>query len=83
MLDGYMTQEQYNNLIEYIKIHHKWGKGKSVKYIDATYDFRTNRIFGIKLRGMFEAKDFVVVNENKDKDLESWVYDWLEGKEVL
>lgn len=81
MLDGYMTLEQFCQLVEFINFNHAWGvsRGKWVKYIIPSYDTRTQMIYGIKLRGMFEDKDFFIVNEDVHRNLNQWVREWLES----
>lgn len=78
-----LSVKDYIELLQYISKNHAWNincmKGKVIKYVDATFDFRTNTYFAIKFRGM-EDKDFVKVNENRHRDMKKWIYDWLESE---
>lgn len=81
MLKGYMTIEEGNELMKYIQEKHSFlsGKGKRIKYVEPIYDTRTGHIFCVKLRLSGEGKVFSLTNENKDKILTDWIYDWLEN----
>ena len=37
-----------------------------VKYIDPTFDMRTNTVFSVKLRGSFGERSFYCTNEARD-----------------
>lgn len=80
-LKGYMTLEEFNELIAYIQTNHSFPKmeGKKVKYITPIFDTRTGRIFSINLRLAGEGIDFSVTNENKHRNLNEWVRDWLDN----
>lgn len=83
-LKGYMTLQDFTNLLNHIEKNHTWklAKGRMVKYINPCFDMRIRRVFAVKLRGAFGEKDFAVINENKDKDLYTWITNWLDEKEI-
>lgn len=72
--DG-MSFEEYIELVNYIHKNHSLQslKGKLIKYISSTYDFRTGKIYKISLDG----KDFAKVNENRHRNLKKWIIDYL------
>jgi len=76
-----MTPSQHTKLLAYIsKYHSPFGKGKMVKYLDSTYDFRNNKYFHIKLRCLC-APDFELslTNEDREKDLYDEVMRFLDS----
>ena len=83
-IKGYMTLQDLTKLLNYIEKNHsaRNGRGRSVKYVDPCFDMRIRKIFGITLRGAFGEKSFTIVNENKDKDLYTWITNWLDEKEI-
>lgn len=78
--DNYMTVEEFTDLLKYIQEHHSFKKfnGKCIKYIYPSYDTRIGKIFHINLRRGGESLDFSVTNENKDRNLAVWIYEWLD-----
>lgn len=82
-LKGYMSLQDFTNLLNYIERNHTWNlaKGRMVKYVEPCFDMRIRRVFAVKLRGAFGEKSFAVINENKDKDLYTWIINWLDKKE--
>lgn len=75
-----MSIIEYVELLKYIDENHSFGrlKGKKIKYIEHIFDFRTNEIFCIKLRPICSDEViFSITNENRDKDLKEWIYQWL------
>jgi hypothetical protein len=84
---GLMTIEEYAELLAYIYEKHDFvfskGNSKHIKYVDCTFDTRTYGIFSVTLRGMFNGatKNFSITNENRNRNLKEWIYNWLEDKE--
>lgn len=77
-----MTIKQYIELLAYIDKNHSFRNlmGKHIKYIEHIWDFRTNKIFCVKLRPIYEDEIiFTTVNENKNRDLKQWIYDYLDN----
>ncbi|MGL5713399.1 MAG: hypothetical protein ACRCX2_10300 [Paraclostridium sp.] len=78
-----MTLKEYFDLVRYIDKHHSFREleGKAIKYISHTFDTRTRTVYSVKLWGGFsEDKEFTIVNENKDRELKEWIYNWLDDK---
>lgn len=70
----------FRKLLTYISNNHSFLKGgKKIKYVEPVIDMRTGDIFCVEFRG-FNDKTFSITNENSDKDLEKWIYDWLDDK---
>lgn len=80
-----MTVEDFRELCAYIEAHHsfKKGQGKMVKYISPTYDVRIGEIFHVNIRLSGMGRDFSITNENINKDLKSWIIDWLDNGKWL
>ena len=81
-----LSLKDYVELMQYINEHHsmrKW-KGKRIKYITATIDFRTGGYHHIKFSGCFSdgngTKEFYKINQNRHKDMKKWIYEWLESE---
>lgn len=72
-----MTLKEYLELVKYISEKHSFRKvkGKMIKYISHTLDFRTGTIYQIILDG----KKFTKVNENRHRDLKKWVMNYLDS----
>lgn len=77
----HMSLEDFTELVDHINKNHSFSevKGKRIKYITPIYDTRIGKIFCVNLRLTGEGKYFSLTNENKDKDLKQWIYDWLEN----
>lgn len=75
-----MNIEDFREILNYIEKNHSFRKsqGKMVKYVSPTLDMRIGKIFHVNLRRSGEGKDFSLTNENKDKDLKSWILNWLD-----
>ena len=74
-----MKMVDFRKLLTYISANHSFSKGgKKIKYVEPVIDMRTGDIFCVKFRG-FNDKTFSITNENSDRDLEKWIYDWLNG----
>lgn len=75
--EDYMTMQEYLDLVKFIDENHsfKYGKGKMIKYINMTLDFRTTTIHGIKLND----KEFYKVNQNRHRNLLVWIMDYLKS----
>lgn len=73
--EPYMSIEEFNDLLQYINKNHSFRalKGKMIKYISPTIDFRTGCIGKVVL----DDKVFFKVNENRHKDLYKWIKDYL------
>lgn len=72
-----MTIEEFNNLLKYINENHSLRalKGKMIKYISPTIDFRTGCIGQVVL----DDKIFKKVNENRHKNLYKWITEYLDS----
>lgn len=70
-----MSIAEYLELVKYIHEHHSFAKakGKRIKYISNTLDFRTGNIYRIVLND----KEFAKVNQNRHRDLKEWIYGYL------
>lgn len=82
MKGTYMTVKEYVELLQYIDAKHSFGRmqGKEIKYIEHVFDFRTNKIFCVKLRPILSDEViFSITNENKDRNLKEWIYEWLDS----
>lgn len=64
-----MTLKEYASLQQYIIENHSVSQGACVKYLDATFDYRTNTYFAVSLRGYGWQKVFHCQNENKEIEL--------------
>ncbi|MDT2677945.1 hypothetical protein [Enterococcus gallinarum] len=67
-----MSLNQFKELLVHINKFHKFGKGKSIKYVTPHIDMRFGDIYAIEFRG-FNDKIFSITNENRDKDLYKWI----------
>lgn len=78
-----MNHASYRDLMHFIDKNHSFRhlKGKRIKYVDCSTDMRTGKIFSVTLRGLFGEKVFWQANENKDRDLYTWIINWLEDEE--
>ena len=75
-----MKMKEFRELLTYISIRHGFRVGgKRIKYVEPVIDMRTGEIFCVKFRG-FHDKEFSVTNENSERDLEKWIYEWLDDK---
>lgn len=72
-----MTLQEYLDLLQFIEENHSFRrmKGKRIKYIGHTYDFRTHEIFSIRIDNV----TFTKVNENRHKNLKEWVMNYING----
>lgn len=71
-----MTTSDLRQLLIFIEKYHKFGRGKSIKYVTPHIDMRYGDIHAIEFRG-FHDRVFSITNENKDKDLYLWIMEWL------
>ena len=76
-----MSIEDFRDLCRYVDACHSFRdlKGKKVKYISPTMDMRTGMIFHVNMRLVGKGMDFALTNENKDKDLKEWIFNWLDN----
>lgn len=79
-----MNLTQYNSLLYFINKYHSFGgidkkrKGKRIKYIDNTLDFRTNCIFSVTLKGMGNEIKFTTANISLRNDVPyTSLYEWI------
>jgi len=74
-----MSMSEFHELVGHVQNKHEFAMrgGKSIKYVRCSYDTRLRDVWSVSL----DDKHFSLTNENKDKDLKSWVYDYLEGKD--
>lgn len=81
MTEGHMSIDDFRELCNYIESKHSFrnAQGKRIKYVSPTCDMRIGSIFHVNLRLSGKGKDFSITNENKDKDLKSWIFDWLDN----
>ena len=76
-----MKLEEFTELVDYVHGKHRFGRGgRGIKYIEPVYDTRYGDIFCIIFRG-WDDKIFSLTNENKNRDLKEWVYEWLKESE--
>ncbi|QUH22066.1 hypothetical protein [Alkaliphilus sp. B6464] len=70
-----MTLKEYLELVKYINENHSFRqlKGKMIKYISHTLDFRTGHIHRVTLN----HKEFATINENRHRNLKEWIYRYL------
>lgn len=70
-----MSIKEFNDLLQYINKNHSFMtlKGKMIKYISPTIDFRTGHIGKVVL----DDKAFIKVNENRHRNLYKWIKDYL------
>lgn len=74
----YMSMAQYIELTNFILENHGFGRaGHHIKYIRPHFDTRTCMFYAITLQGMLGHKDFAIVNENRHRDLDQWVREFL------
>lgn len=71
-----MTFNDLRDFLNYVEKNHKFGKGKSIKYVTPHIDMRYGNIHAIEFRG-FNDRVFSITNENKDRDLYVWIMEWL------
>ena len=73
--EPYMSIKEFNDLLQYINKNHSFMavKGKMIKYISPTIDFRIGNIGRVVL----DHKVFAKVNENRHKNLYKWIKDYL------
>lgn len=74
-----MTLKEYIELIKYIEINHSFSKlkGKHIKYIEHSFDFRTNTVFCVKLRPVC-GYEVIFSTTHNDRNLKECIYEWLE-----
>lgn len=73
--EPYMSIQEFNELLNYIHKNHSFKdlKGKMIKYISPTIDFRTGCIGKI----VIDDVSFNKVNENRHRNLKNWVLEYL------
>lgn len=72
-----MTFLEFRELLNYIQDNHRFSRGgKGIKYVEPTIDMRTGDVFCVSFRG-WNDKTFSKTNENSDRDLKEWIYEWL------
>lgn len=75
-----MTLLQYIDVIEEVMANHQWPMtGHGIKYIRTSFDTRTGDFFGIHFEGIRGLKSFVVINEDRNRDLTEWVMEFLKS----
>ncbi len=73
-----MTFLQFLDVVELVMNEHKWPmQGHGIKYIRTSFDTRTGDFFGITFEGIRGLKALVVINENRQRDLNQWVLEFL------
>lgn len=74
--EPFMTLREYFDLLNYIVNNHGFGTGtgKMIKYVSHTLDTRTGLIYKVKL----DDEEFTKVNENKHRNLKTWIMEYLE-----
>lgn len=72
-LIGFSSNEK--RLVKFIHENHSFRdmKGKRIKYITHTLDFRTGEIYRVVL----DDVEFAKVNENRHRNLIEWIYNYL------
>lgn len=71
-----MSIDEFTELLNFIKKYHKFGKGKSIKYVTPHIDMRFGDIHAVEFRG-FHDRTFSITNENRERDLLAWIMEWL------
>ena len=77
-----LNMAQFNKILNEIDAHHCLVKGRCVKYVDSSFDFRTNSIWRVVIRPFGEPRVFTVTNRfgddaPKHDSLFEEIMDWL------
>ena len=79
-----ITPTQLSVIMEEVDKNHLLITGRNIKYMDATFDFRTLTYFRVLFRPFGKPKEFTVVNRiDKDGNMETGtlfqeIMNWLE-----
>lgn len=75
---NYLGMTDFLTLLDFILKEHRFGiNGHHVKYVRPHFDTRLCVFYGLSLQGMFGQKDFFIVNENRERNLDQWVREFL------
>jgi hypothetical protein len=78
MVSG-ITPGQFKEILNEIGKNHCLIKGRAVKYVDSSFDFRTRTFWRIEIRPFGTPKEFTVVNRPDDTGfLFDEIMDWLD-----
>ena len=78
ILKNYMEMNEFLELVNFILTDHRFGeKGHHIKYVKPSFDMRLCVFYGVTLQGMLGTKDFFIVNENRHRNLNEWIREFL------
>lgn len=72
---------QFKQIMNKIKKHHALVQGRYVKYVDASFDFRTETFWKIVIRPFGEEREFRCTYDRNEKPMFDEIMDWLEERE--
>lgn len=80
-----MSTDEWTKMMREIVSKHRWAipmRGRKVKYVEPIFDMRSVDIFSVRFRGMFETKEFTIVNRpDDDGTLFDEIMQWLKEGE--
>lgn len=79
-----LSHAEMRKIMKYIQKKHCLVTGRCVKYLDMSYDYRTNEIWRVVIRPFGEGKEFSVTNRfdnPKEDSLYEEIMNWLKERE--
>ena len=77
-LGSNMSLIQFIEMLELVMEKHKWPmQGHGIKYVRPYFDTRTGDFYGVVFEAIRGTKSLVVVNENRQRDLNQWILEFL------
>lgn len=70
---------QLTEILDYIRINHRFGKGLSIKYIEPIFDTRDGRYFHVNFRHSVGTKEFDC--RESENGMYADIMSWLKEEE--
>lgn len=80
-----LSKKEFSKLLKIIETDHWLIKGRGVKYVELSYDLRTQEIWKVNLRCFGPGKEFMTCNrdQNAPDTLYIEIFNWLEDGRTL